>query len=155
MIVLIFISMPLVQCCFGRGRYDKRASPRSIRVNNCPRSAQPHCNLFVCCGPKHYKTLLPILVYPEINTATFKCFCLSCSNRCSPNHKCLFLSTQMDTETVRGVLMLVGWPKHYLASVPRSHFELHTAQFASPISHASLHMCARVHYLCTLQTKWG
>ena len=53
-IVLILILTPLVQCCFGRGRYDKRASPRSIGVNNCPCSGPPQCNLFVCSYLQYY-----------------------------------------------------------------------------------------------------
>ena len=91
------------------------------------------------CGvfSKH-KTQKAVLINSEMGAATCcaqkhsNYWCQNTTDLASPDEHCN-----------ASMCLHVGRPKDHLASVPRSHFELHTAQFASPISHASLHMCTR------------
>ena len=85
-----------------------------------------------------FKTQLAVLINSEMGAATCcaqkhsNYWCQNTTDLASPDEHCN-----------ASMCLHVGRPKDHLASVPRSHFELHTAQFASPISHASLHMCTR------------
>ena len=95
-----------------------------------------------------HKTQVTVLVNSAtVNTAT--CWHMLCSKTLNPlwcqNTTACFDLASPDEHCNASMCLHVGRPKDHLASVPRSHFELHTAQFASPISHASLHMCTRAH----------
>ena len=85
-----------------------------------------------------FKTQLAVLINSEMGAAT--CCAQKHSNYWCQNTTDL---PSPDEQCNASMCLHVGRPKDHLASVPRSHFELHTAQFASPISHASLHMCTR------------
>ena len=87
-----------------------------------------------------HKTQLAVLINSEMGAAT--CCAQKHSNYWCQNTTDL---PSPDEHCNASMCLHVGRPKDHLASVPRSHFELHTAQFASPISHASLHMCTRAH----------
>ena len=58
----------MVLCCFGPERYDKRASPRSIGVNNCLLQSTPHkCSVLLSSRNEHCNTFFCTVV--RINSA--------------------------------------------------------------------------------------
>ena len=113
-------------------------------------------NTVSCCSgpPKNHtvtivQCLLCLVEYFQNTTGCFdKLRNGRCNVLCPKTLKLLWCQNTTDLPSPdehcnASMCLHVGRPKDHLASVPRSHFELHTAQFASPISHASLHMCTR------------
>ena len=69
----------MVLCCFGPERYDKRASPRSIGVNNCLLQSTPHkCTVLLSSRNEHCNTFFctVVRIYSANNTISQKHQCI-------------------------------------------------------------------------------